>query len=104
MKPSFEEEKGKVLDLVQAMIGAVTANFRWISVRPRDDGRFHFYFLLEHDGPGDREEVEDIMGEYSALQLRLEELDFEYEVRVDDRPLDDVRPPGRPVYGRREDS
>lgn len=104
MKPNFEEEKIVVLDLVQAMIGAITPNFRWISLRAREDGRVHFYFLLEHEDPRDREEAEDILVEYDCLEVRSEHPGYEWEVRIDDRPLEEVRPPGRPVYGRREDS
>lgn len=101
MKPALKEENDQVFNLNQAMIGAVTPNFRQVSVELREDGSFRVYFLLERDEPRDREEIAQIISRYEAMQGSAS--DFQYEVWVDSSPIHEVLPPGRGVYGRKEE-
>jgi len=98
---SLSEENIQVLNLVQAMIGAVSPNLRRATVALSDSEKVKLTFVLELDKPIDREEIENITFEFEALQTKSTEL--EVEVVVDSRPFSDISVPGRVVYGRRED-
>jgi len=57
-------------------------------------------FMLEKESAEDREEIEDILFEFEALQEQAIELDV--EIQVDARPLSSLILMGRPVLGRKE--
>ncbi|WP_085711361.1 MULTISPECIES: hypothetical protein [unclassified Pseudomonas] len=57
----------QVLMLVQAMLGAITPNFRMV-VLSRDEHGWLIKFYLEEDSEEDAEEVEDIVCQYAAYQ------------------------------------
>lgn len=88
-----------VLDLAQALIGAVTPNFRAVYLHAKEDS-IELFFVLEHDDPVDKEEIEDIEFEFEALVGRL--IDVDLFVLIDRRPLSEMNLPGRIVYARRE--
>jgi hypothetical protein len=97
---SLTEENLQVLNLVQAMVGAVTPNFRRVTLELTSPGTVCLRFVLERDDPDDREELEDIAFEFEALQTRGVELDM--KVIVDARPIQEINLPGRVVFGRKE--
>jgi len=97
---SLAEENMQVLNLVQAMLGAVSANFRRVTLELIPPREVRLYFVLERDDPDDREEVDDIAFEFEALQIHG--VDLYKKVIVDTRPIWELNLPGRPVYGRKE--
>lgn len=97
---SLTEENLQVLNLVQAMIGAITPNFRRVTLELISPGSVCLRFLFERDDPDDREELEDIAFEFEALQSHGIELDV--KVIVDARPVHEINLPGRIVFGRKE--
>ncbi len=94
------EVNAQVLNLVQAMIGYVTPNFRMVTVEVAESGAVTLTFLLENDSEEDREEISDIVFEFEALQEQGHDVDV--NVVVDDQALHLIVPPGRCVYGRKE--
>ena len=96
---SREEENRLVLDLVQAMIGAISDTFRRVTIEVGKE-RVLLRFLLEREDDIAREEIDDIAFEFEALQER--DLNTEVVVMVDARPMADLALPGRVVFGRRE--
>ncbi len=95
------EENAQVLNLVQALMGAVSVNMRAISLEwKKNGGRLHF--ILERDDPEDREEIADIGSEFEALQEGS--ITLELLITVVDKQLPVMTLPGRQVYRRRETS
>ncbi len=102
MKPTLRDENAFVLALIQALLGAISQNFRRISIEVLSPKSVKLHFLLEEHDPADEEEIEDIEVEFLALQDTL--IDTERVVRVDRRPLHEINQmPGRGVYVRKED-
>lgn len=97
---SLSEENIQVLNLVQAMIGAVSPNLRRVTLEVPRPGAVHLRFVLERDDSDDREEIEDIGFEFEALQTTGIEL--EMDIIVDGRSIGELRVPGRVVFGRKE--
>lgn len=84
------------------MIGAISANFRRITIDLDPDLAVVVRVLLERDDPADREEIDDAVHfEFIALQADMT-IEVRSEVIVDDRDLTLIDLPGDPVYGRRE--
>ncbi len=70
MEKPHEIENKYILELIQAMIGGISNNFRaiWIiTVKEKLD----VYFLLEKDNAEDRGEIEDFIFEFEALQEKI---------------------------------
>lgn len=97
---SLAEENTQVLNLVQAMIGGVSANLRRVTLEVPKSGAVHLRFILERDDPDDREEIGDVGFEFEALQMTGIELDV--DVIVDGRPIANLDLPGRVVFARKE--
>lgn len=97
---SLAEENTQVLNLVQAMIGAVSSNLRRVTLQVPRPGAVRLTFVVERDDPEDREEIHDIAFEFEALQT--EGVDLDVVITVDDRPSSELRLPGRLVFARKE--
>ena len=97
---SLEEENTQVLNLVQAMLGAVSSNLRRVALQVPKPGAVRLTFIIERDDPQDREEIQDIAFEFEALQT--EGVDLDVDIGVDDRPNSELRLPGRLVFARKE--
>ena len=97
---TLAEENAQVLHLVQALIGAVSPNLRWVTLAVPTAGAVNLRFVLEEDRPEDREEIEHIAFEFEAFQAGPIELDV--EIIVDRRAVEELQLPGRFVYGRKE--
>lgn len=78
----------------------MTSNLRWVTLEVPKPGAVRLRFVLEHDDPEDREEIEDIGFEFEALQTSGIELDV--DIIVDSGPIAELGIPGRVVFGRKE--
>ena len=96
--PTLEEENQQVLNLIQALLGAVSANFRAVSISWKDT--IVLSVLLDSDNSEDREEIDDIEYEFLAKQNRP--VSVSTEILVSDRPIEEIHLPGRLVFLRRE--
>lgn len=89
----------QTLRLIQALLGAVSENFRMVCLS-HDGSAWQLIFVLNDDNAEDREEIEDVGCEFEALQdLPIE---FSVEVNVTHLPLEWPKEPVRVVYRRRE--
>ena len=85
--------------LVQAMLGAVSPNFRQVNLC-REDDEWILSFFLESDSEEDREEIEHITVQFEAFHDRP--VDMKIEITVGSEELSFPEGPGRAVYRRRE--
>jgi len=92
-------ENCQVLNLVQAMLGSISENFRFVFI-DSSDSFVRIKFILDKKNEEDVEEIEDIVFEFEALQDKS--IDVDYEVIFDSRPLSEIGFSGRMVYSRRE--
>lgn len=74
--------------LVQALWGAISPNFRLVALEVAEP-IWQLLFVLEKEDAKDREEIEDIAGEFDALLLGLTTGCANYEIKVviSDEPL-----------------
>jgi hypothetical protein len=97
--PTLEQWNLFTLSLVQAMLGAISPNFRMVAVS-NTAGVWHLLFVLESEDEQDREEIADIATEVEALQDAA--IRYKLEIRVTSEPFTLPGPPARVVYQRRE--
>lgn len=74
----------QALNLIQAMLGAISANFRMVSISLTEKG-INLLFILEHESQQDREEIEDITSEFEALQSQG--IEYEVETIISDEDI-----------------
>lgn len=86
--------------LSQSLLGAISENFRLVWLR-HEEGRWELGFILERDMLRDREEIEEVVTQFEALQDRG--IDCSVKIVVKDGQLDWPEPPTRVVFRRRED-
>lgn len=98
-QPRLEEWNFQVLMLVQALVGAVSANFRMVALLWGGD-EWILRFYLEENLEDDVEEIEDIVCQYTAYQNS--ELRCRSELIVGNERLPGVAELGRVVYRRKE--
>ncbi|MBN7870580.1 hypothetical protein J0M44_29570 [Pseudomonas aeruginosa] len=96
---SLDEWNFQVLMLVQALIGAISANFRMVTLC-YEDAEWVIRFYLERDIEEDVEEIEDLVCQYTAYQGV--DLKCRYEIVVGGQSLPAFSDVGRVVYRRRE--
>lgn len=89
----------QVLMLVQAMLGAVTPNFRMVVLSCEDDV-WLIRFYLEENIDDDIGEVEDIICQYTAYQGS--DLKCRSEIFVGNEDLPSLSEAERVVYRRKE--
>lgn len=90
---------GQIVLLVEAMLCSITPNFRAVSIDCREES-VALYFVLDEESHDSREDIDDIVFEYQALQEVIREI--ELIVVVDHRDLAALNIPGRFVYQRKE--
>lgn len=95
------ETNKQVLNLVEALAGAVSPNFRRVTLTVSDPATITIEFVLEVDDATDREEIDDVLFELEALQDTNSRV-IRAEVFVDAGPLGDLDAAARIVYARRE--
>lgn len=98
-KPSLEKWNFQVLMLGQALIGAVSSNFRMVALQ-WDEGEWILKFYLERHVEEDIEEIEDVVCQYTAYQNAS--LRCRSELIVGSERLPGLSEVGRVVYRRRE--
>ena len=91
-------ENGLVINLVDALLGAITPNFRAVLLR-QDADHASLTFLLEHESAADRAEIDDIVFEFQALEPTLP---LEVSIVVDSASLTKYAHLGRMVFARKE--
>ncbi len=94
-----DAENQYVLGLVQALLGGVTPNLRAAAIECVGD-EVRLVFLLRNESPEDREEIDDIVFEFEALQETVINLDI--KVVVSNKPLETLGLPRRKVYLQKE--
>ncbi|MCC7716703.1 hypothetical protein [Janthinobacterium lividum] len=90
----------QTLRLVQALLGAISSNFRTVGLS-HDGSSWLLIFVLAEDNAIDREEIEDIACEFEALQEAS--ITYVIDVVVTKAPIDWPSESVRVVYRRRED-
>jgi hypothetical protein len=96
---SLETWNARVLDVVQALCGSISPNFRMVSLA-HEHGEWIVSVVLERDDESDREEIDEVASAFDALQST--DVPRRFEVFVDGRPLPWPKPPVRVVFRRRE--
>jgi len=99
--PNLESWNFQVLMLVQSLLGAVSPNFRMVTLG-HDGKQWRLRFFLEEDSPEDREEIEDAVSEFEALQQGG--IHYDIEVLVTSEPIPWPSMPERVIFRRRESS
>ncbi len=97
---SLLKKNMQIVNLGHAMLGAVSPNLRRVALEFRGSGAMRLLFVLERDATEDREEIEDIVFRFEALQKGF--IDLDVVVTVDDRPGELLSLPGRLVFARKE--
>lgn len=96
---TLQEWNETTLIFMQSLLGAISPNFRMISLG-RDSGYWILSFVLAEENEGDQEEIQDVGDEFEALQSRP--VHFRTEVVVTQALLSWPSPPVRVVYRRKE--
>jgi hypothetical protein len=86
-----------VLSLVQALLGAISDNYRAVSLRMGNP--ITIYVLLANDDPEDRQEAEDIEFEFLALFGPFRQATTKVIVSSD--PIENINLDGRLVFLRK---
>lgn len=89
----------QALAVVQAMLGAVSPNFRMVTLG-HDGQSWHLRVTLERHDEEDREEIENVVVQWEALQDGPRKMTV--EVEVNNGPLTWPTAPTRALYRRRE--
>jgi hypothetical protein len=90
--------------LMQALLGVISPNFRAVALS-FEEPNWQVCFVLETENAVDREEIEDLEGEFSALLMSLAAYTNRFDIRVvvSVEPIPDFDPSlWRLVYLRRE--
>lgn len=88
-----------VISLVQAMLGAISPNFRMVSLA-NDGAVWRLQFVLESDNTSDREEIQEIASMFESLQDSR--VPYEIDVTISSKEIPVSKAPTRVVYRRRE--
>ncbi len=92
------EQNSVVINLVQAMLGSVTPNWRAVFVKG-DSRSVLVTFVLATESREDREQIEDVTFEFEALQP---DNDVAITVLVSGVPIETFADAGRMVFARKE--
>lgn len=104
-KLDLNDQNKVTVMLVQALWGAISTNFRSVALALTEPV-WQLLFVLERESAVDREEIEDIAGEFDALLsgMNMGVIKFDLRIVVDDGPLPVLDPSSwRLVFRRRED-
>ena len=101
MKPAQHEiENRYVVSMVSALYGAISPNLRAVTLSDATETAVTFHFLLGVDSQEDRDEIEDILFEFEALQNQA--IDCTASVYVGQTFEHFKALPGRGIFHRRE--
>lgn len=97
--PSLADWNYAVVMLTQALLGAVSGNFRLVCLERRQD-KWHVQYWLQEEDAVDHEEIEDIDFEFCNF---LDDKPTSFDVSIVGTDVLALPPlPTRPVYRRRE--
>jgi hypothetical protein len=100
--PMTLDEKNKItVMLIQALQGAISPNFRMVTIS-FENPVWKLQFVLEEENEIDREEIEDIDAEFSIL-LETGSIKYDVETVISKDKILSTEPGTRIVYRRRED-
>jgi hypothetical protein len=91
----------QLINLVQAMLGSISGNFRAVFLDCQER-RAMITFVLERDTAEDREEIEDILFEFEALQETGVEIDKNIIIGL--QPIGELKNAGHLVFSRKEEN
>jgi ABC-type microcin C transport system permease subunit YejB len=97
---TLNERNKLAVMLMQALWGAISSNFRMVALYPCGPVQ-KLRFVLERDSVADREEIEDVIAEFDALQ-ETGASKFEVETIITAESLEWPEPPWLVVFRRRE--
>lgn len=97
---SIETWNTQIVILTQAMLGAISPNFRMITIEYKESG-FVLKFFLEFENSEDSEEIDDIGFEFESHQNNGE-FRYKQETIVTKGMIDWPKFPIRVIYKRRE--
>src|SRR5262249_21858875 len=95
----LDEWNSTTLALVQALLGAVSPNFRMVALFA-DGDVWRLQFTLETDNALDREEIDDIASEFEAQHSS--NVEYEVETKVTTGHIAWPAFPARVVFRRKE--
>jgi hypothetical protein len=99
--PMTLDEKNKItVMLMQALLGAISANFRMVAIS-LENPVWKLQFVLEEENEIDREEIEDIAAEFGAL-LETGAVKYDVETLISKDKVLEAEPATRIVFRRRE--
>ena len=96
---SLEAWNTQVLMLVQALVGAVSPNFRMVTL-DLDEDCWIIRFYIKEDLEEDIEEIEEILCQYTAYQDNT--LKCRHEIIIGSKELPGILEIGRVIYRHRE--
>lgn len=99
MSTDFENQVA--LDLMQVLLGVLTPNIRGVSFTHKNR-KVTVHYLLEKDSAEDREEVEDMLAEFEALQPGPFDISYDISIYAGVLANGVGSLKGRPVYARKE--
>ena len=74
----------QTLRLVQALLGAISQNFRMVALS-NENQVWRLIFVLASESPEDRDEIDDVASEFKALQDAA--INYKIEVIVSKEPI-----------------
>ena len=101
MKPAQHEiENRYIVSMVSALYGAISSNLRAVTLSDATETAVTFHFLLGVESQEDRDEIEDIIFEFEALQNQA--IDCNAFVHVGQGFEHFKALPGRGIFHRKE--
>ena len=97
--PNLDEWNRQYIAFAQALLGVISQNFRMVWLDYGDES-WLMHFVLESDDKIDREEIDEAVTQFEALQDRA--IACKADVVVDPGSLDWPSPPARVIFCRRE--
>jgi hypothetical protein len=81
-KMNINEKNMAVVMLNQALLGAISPNFRMVTIL-FSEVKWTVFFCLEKDNLKDREEIEDIIGDFDGFLLDIDSPPSNLEVKIE---------------------
>jgi hypothetical protein len=100
---SLSLENMQVLNLIQAMLGAITQAFRAVAIGIRND-KIEITFVLFQEDQDARDEIEDIVFRFDSLQVESKPIVLRVELISESQPLETASIWGRLVFLRKSDT
>ena len=98
-EPTLEQWNLQHVALSQAILGVISSNVRMVWLNHQED-EWVIHFVLERDDALDREDIDDAVTQFEALQDRA--IGCRAEVTIESRDLNWPIPPARVVFRRKD--